>query len=77
MTVVHCLKGDAAVVAVEVAILNEIANGFDNLGEMSAGCGNAGRAIGNEIIVIITESLPGCSNLLHERGLLKTCFQHW
>lgn len=63
MGVVHGLEGDAGVIAVEVAVLDEILDGVDDLEGLSAWMRCERR-----------RDPP--SYLLQQLCLLETCFQH-
>lgn len=60
MRIVHCLKGNAGVIAVKVAILDQVLDGIDNLGNHQS------------MLVIVQRS----TCLLQQIGLLQPRFKH-
>lgn len=64
MAVIHGLEGDAAVIAVEIAILDEILDRIDNLGEKTLGRPPAANLQEPSIY------------LLQDARLLESCLQH-
>jgi hypothetical protein len=68
MAVVHCLQGDAAVIAVEVAVLHQVLDRVDDLQEKALE-----RSTESDVLNLQAENI---TYLLQDARLLQPCFQH-
>jgi hypothetical protein len=68
MAVVHCLEGDAAVIAVEVAVLHQVLDRVDDLHEKALE-----PSIESDVLNLQAKNI---AYLLQNARLLQPCFQH-
>jgi hypothetical protein len=60
--IIHGLQGDTGVIAVEVAVLNQILDRINDLLMLG---------------IILEGCITSVTDLLQQVRLFKTCFQHW